>query len=199
MRDQFETSTVLSAYEYMQIARREKDLGLHKERLQTLIEGTDAHPNDARLWHELAKQHRQSYNNDQGAMEAFETALRLAPNDTFIIMDTAKFKATKRQFDDAEQLYLKIYRAQRNDVKVLTALGNLYQVKGDMDCAAACFGKAVEIKPADDYARQRYNEVAQSYHTTYTAERWSKFENRVDPQAPAYASSDPANKPQPWI
>lgn len=141
-------------------------------------QGLEDFPQNAALWNELGKRFQAKWRDDD-ALAAFATAYRLDPQDAFIAMNYAGFLTKKSQFDLAEQVFMKQYQREGQDVRLLTALGNMYQAKGVNELAAACFGRAVEIRPNDDIAMRRHMEMSKEHGVAYTNEAWDKFAKRA--------------------
>jgi predicted Zn-dependent protease len=173
-----------------------------------LTEGLCHYPDNVYLMVYLGNLYRGA-RRDAEAMGVFRRAFVLYPKAQITIMGFANFLAVKKEFDQAEDVYAHMFSISgTRDLRLMTALGNLYQASNRAPLAAACFGKAVQLANADDYARQRYKAICDIFPPGFVYQEWKnvlkhmndrkgnalEFHRRVDDDA--RQAAQPLQKPQ---
>lgn len=144
-----------------------------------LLEGLRHYPDNPYLMVYLGNLYR-SAQRDTQAMGVFRRAFVQHPRMQIAIMGFANFLALKREFDQAEDVYAHMFSVSGSrDMRLLTALGHVYQSSNRAPLAAACFGKAVRLANADDYARRRYKAICDIFPPGYVYEEWKNFLKRM--------------------
>lgn len=132
------------------------------------------------------------------SLEFFGKAHDLDPKDPRVTMKYGAALMEYSQTEPAEKAFLKLFEPETKDIRLLTALGNVYQVAGQYDFAAACFGRASRMPESDHYCRSRYNEVKRIFDVQYTPEGWNAFldhvkeisRKKMHPQAGTHLTSE---------
>jgi Tfp pilus assembly protein PilF len=95
-------------------------------------------------------QEARSQRDSKAADELFRGALKLAPNDTFVLRSYANFVTDiLQEHDRAEDLYKRILRQERSSAALNSYATFLWEVRADMDRAERLYAEAVEAKPVD--------------------------------------------------
>jgi tetratricopeptide (TPR) repeat protein len=85
-----------------------------------------------------------------GAAEAFDTVLKLEPENANVMLLDAQAQTQLRDIPKAIELYEKYLAAKPEDFEYWHILGQLYNYEKNREKALECFDKALAIKP--DYA-----------------------------------------------
>ncbi|HEU4838536.1 MAG TPA: hypothetical protein VFS88_03895, partial [Micavibrio sp.] len=118
--------------------------------------------------------------HDAEAMGVFRRAFLLHPKAQITVMGFANFLALKKEYDQAEDVYAHMFSVSgARDMRLLTALGHVYQSSNKAPLAAACFGKAIRLANADDYARQRYKAICDIYPPGFVYQEWENVLKRM--------------------
>ena len=152
--------------------RREISAGQLFDFLESAVE---QHPGSSGLWRAYAVTCSRM-KLDELALQAFENANEITPNDPRILLEHARFLKKIGRYDEGEDLIIRHIRYSKGYNKYnLTQLGDLYQQAGehtlsiqqsedfandDFSLAGACFWLAATAKgPEDEYAKKRYREI----------------------------------------
>ena len=187
MRQPFDTATGFvpdNVRETIETAKSFEELGWYgmAEKLYK-IELADM-PESVELMQELAHFYARGGRDDE-ALDYFKRAFLAAPTSQGTIMHYANFLTTTgknkpSRYNIAEALYARMMSINGpSDLKLLCAIGNLYQKTGKLDDAASCFGQATTLPNADNYARRRSREAERIGGAPYTPEGWDIVRRRL--------------------
>jgi tetratricopeptide (TPR) repeat protein len=144
-----------------------------------LTEGLCHYPGNVYLMVYLGNLYRGA-RRDAEATGVFRRAFLLHPKAQIAVMGFANFLALKKEYDQAEDVYAHMFSISgARDLRLMTALGNVYQSSNLAPLAAACFGKAVQLVNADDYARRRYKAICDIFPPGFVHEEWKNFLKRM--------------------
>lgn len=144
---------------YMDAAKKaqgDKDYSYARKMLR---EGTETHPQNARLWQELAKSLRPNPKWDDATLRCFARAFELDPGSSHISMEYATFLGRKNQYGKAEAIYMSMLASEGETPRLFCALGNHFQLQKKYPLALASFERAYGLDPKDGIAQRRYQEV----------------------------------------
>lgn len=170
--------------EYIKSSLGLSDKKKYAEAEQLGITAIAQYPEHAYLWYTLGKIQKELGQRDEAAddraLKSFETAHTLAPDDRTITMGLAKFLLLKGQHRKSEQLYLSLMDMDAPDIRLLTALGNLYQRACNYTFSAVCFGMALRLDVRDTIAQRRVVEISDISGKIYTADGHESFRRHVE-------------------
>ena len=145
-----------------------------------LTEGLCHYPGNVYLMVYLGNLYRGA-RHDAEAMGVFRRAFLLHPKAQIAVMGFANFLALKKEYDQAEDVYAHMFSISgARDLRLMTALGNVYEASNHAPLAAACFGKAVQLVNADDYARRRYGAIREMFPPGFVYEEWKNVLKRMN-------------------
>lgn len=172
-------SFIKSARDYVEDVRDQRRDGNTFAAERLLNEGLRHYPDNAYLMVYQGNLYRDT-RRDGEAMDAFRRAFVRHPKEQIAVMGFANFLTLKHEFETAENVYAHMFSLNGpRDMRLLTALGNMYQVAGKMPLAAACFGKAVLLPNTDEYAQRRYKEICNIFTPGFLHEEWKNVEARM--------------------
>lgn len=162
------------------IGLRKRGCGDFSSTERLLTEGLCHYPDNVYLLVYLGNLYRGA-RRDAEAMNVFRRAFLLHPRAQITVMGLANFLALKKEYDQAEDVYAHMFSINgASDLRLMTALGNLYQASNRKPLAAACFGKAIRLANADDYARQRYESIRAIYPPGFVDQEWKNVLKRMN-------------------
>ena len=94
-----------------------------------------------------------SYRRNPRALNAFNRALQLRPNDTRATQDIADYYVYTSQFDKAVAPLQTVVAREPNNAEALVSLGNALSYSGQSSDAVSYYQKALELQPNDGAAR----------------------------------------------
>jgi Flp pilus assembly protein TadD len=113
------------------------------------VVGAELHFHAARVY--------ESKNNIPAAVEHYQSALALEPNDVLSLIGYARLLDREEQFQEAEQLYLQATQLQPGNPIVLNDLAMMYARQERLNDAIPALHQAVQLQPTN----QRYrNNIA---------------------------------------
>ena len=175
MRDTFEQS----ASDYYETVRRLRRVREFDSAVTVANEALKRYPDNAHLTVMLGNIYRDK-RQDETAMDIFQRAFVMHPREQVAVMGFANFLTVKHHYGKAENIYAHMFALNgANDMRLLTALGHMYQCLPENALAAACFGKATLLPKADDYARSRYEEICTIFRPGYRSEEWENVLERM--------------------
>lgn len=187
MREPFDKASGIVPYtirDTIETAKSYEELGWH-DMAETLYKSElEDLPQSIDLMQELAHFYARR-GRDEDALTYFKRAFQTEPTSQRAIMHFANFLSTtgKNQpsrYNTAEALYARMMSINGpSDLKLLCALGDLYQKSGKIDNAAACFGRAAALPNADSYALRRSREAERLGGAVYTPEGWDFVRRRL--------------------
>lgn len=89
------------------------------------------------------------------AIDAFERALSISPENAMILNNFGNALAGKGKFDQALESYDNALSIDPNHADAYNNIGNVYKFQGKLDEAARCFRSAISIRP--DFAEAHVN------------------------------------------
>ncbi|PKN18022.1 MAG: hypothetical protein CVU71_10890 [Deltaproteobacteria bacterium HGW-Deltaproteobacteria-6] len=107
------------------------------------------HPNLGIAHHDLATLYSQTVNSEK-ALEHYELAVKLEPNNITFLKSMANFLYTRqKETQKALQLYIKILSINPADIEVLLVLGHIATDNGQLDRAKDFYRRVLDIDPAN--------------------------------------------------
>ena len=109
--------------------------------ITSFIEAARNDPNLAQIWYDLGTALRETGNND-GAMQAFQTAVTAKPEFADAILETGAAAFAAGHLQMAKESFLNLRSLQPNSQKAYLGLGMVYRKLRDFASAHACFIRA---------------------------------------------------------
>lgn len=159
---------------------------------ELLLRALDLYPNDPDLLTDMGFSHKHQGNIPQ-AMKHFGLAFKQRPNDIKNAMNYAHSLVDIKMFHEAEIVYIKVLQDNLNDVRLLTAMGDLYCYTDKLGLATICYGRAAKQPDADYKAIDRYEKIKPRSHIEYSKGRWTDFMRRAEKKLEEAIDEDFAN------
>ncbi len=175
---------------WLELARREIER-LRPQRLAELREAVRHDPENVALRVQLAEMYVRM-EEEARAVEAFESAYELRPDDPGLTLAYARFLVSLERFDRAEELYLAYLslpeepdpRVRQEMFDVLLAPGMRHLEEGELDDAIEHYQRVVERYPEELHLRLQYARMlswAEMYEESVEVYE-SYLEEKDDPQ-----------------
>ncbi len=120
--------------------------GRYEDGLKLIKRALRGNAKDPSIFVNLGLAYRRT-NNDEKAIEAYESALALNPYFLDALYNLGKLHLDAYACDKAIDLYRRFIAQQPNDADAYINLGNAYKIKGEGDKAVTVYEKALRLAP----------------------------------------------------
>ncbi len=135
--------------------------------IHILTQLTEREPHQAQAYNDLGVLHYEE-GNKQRALQNYEQAVRLAPQDTTFLKNLADFYFVEQgRIEDALRIYIQILESNREDVESLEAAGTICLSIGKSEDARVFFERILEIEPWHAVAREQLDRVQKQSSIQY--------------------------------
>jgi len=119
------------ALAYSRLAQTYANLGYDNEADQASRRSMDLSQNlSAREKYLISANHARITNDNAKAIEAYETLVKVSPNDTDLLSDLAGLYSATSSFDKSRELYMRLLEHDPKNVEILLAMGRL-EIRSD--------------------------------------------------------------------
>jgi len=121
---------------------------------------------------------------DSQAIEAYQQALTLAPNDAELLLKVAVYRLMAGENDDAIKLLHRCIRIRPNDGDANFYLAQAYHLKGQNELALAAIRRSLKIEPSNLSVWQKYGELLCDTRDCEAGLKWLQKAQKADPTLP---------------